>query len=189
MNTLFVNQMIQTAFIATFKKSWHNMILGQLKIGEHQATWRGLSVVMTASARWGSWLLVNVLVLPARVGGVMPSWSHFPLRPREISLACSCLHLQDDNNFCRHCCSPQGLVVAGLCDHNCFFARGKPTYSVPTLGPILGAAPRTSRNPCFRFYRSHARLSFSSEWSLSARREQISHNAQCTMQRRPFKTL
>ena len=55
------------------------------------------------------------------------------------------------------------------------------TYSVPTLGPILGAALRTSRNPCFRFYRSHARLSFSSEWSLSARREQARHNAQCTM--------
>ena len=71
--------------------------------------------------------------------------------------------------------------MAGLCDHNCFFARGKPTYSVPTLGPILGAALRTSRNPCFRFYRSHARLSFSSEWSLSARREQVRHNAPCTM--------
>ena len=29
--------MIQTAFIATFKESLHNMILDQLKIGERQA--------------------------------------------------------------------------------------------------------------------------------------------------------
>ena len=49
-NNLFVNQMTQntlfTAFIATEEKSKHtrleNMILGQLKIGEHQAKCRAL---------------------------------------------------------------------------------------------------------------------------------------------------
>ena len=49
-NTLIVNQMTQntlfTAFIASVEKSKHarleNMILGQLKIGEHQVTCRAL---------------------------------------------------------------------------------------------------------------------------------------------------
>ena len=42
MNTLFVYQMIQdTLFYGIYRDS-HNMILGQLKIGEHKATCGGL---------------------------------------------------------------------------------------------------------------------------------------------------
>ena len=57
-NTLFVNQITQntlfTAFMVTDTDSWHNhnldnMILGQLKIGERQATFGGVLTIASAS--------------------------------------------------------------------------------------------------------------------------------------------